>query len=182
MLMIIQIDSREHKKERQRIEQQFDALGIQYYTSKLYVGDYMGLDNPRLIIDRKKDIGEIYSNVVQGHDRFVGELLRAKDVGIQLVILCEHGEGIKDLVDVIWWQNPRRKRYRSCVDHETGKLKWYKLEGNKRRQVKRPPLDGKELYDRLVTIQKKYRIRFEFCDKSETGRRIAELLGGEENG
>ena len=180
--MIIQIDSREHKKERQRIEAQFDALDIQYYTSKLYVGDYMGLDNPRLIVDRKKDISELYSNVVQGHDRFVKELLRAKDVGIQLVILCEHGDGVENLVDVVWWVNPRRKRYQSYTDPKTGIVKWYKLEGKQRRCVKRPPLDGNELYDRLVTISRKYGVRFEFCNKEETGQRIAMLLGGEDNG
>lgn len=180
-IMIIQIDTREHKNERQRIEQQFDALGIKYYNSKLYVGDYMSIDNPRLIIDRKKDIGEIYSNVVQGHERFVAELLRAQEVGIQLVILCEHGADIQTLVDVIWWENPRRKRYRSYVDAD-GKTRWFRFDGNNRVAVKRPPLDGKELYDRLVTMQQKYNIRFEFCDNAETGKRIAEILGGEMNG
>ena len=180
--MDVQIDSREHKKERQRIEQQFDALGIHYYTSKLYVGDYMSLDNPRLIIDRKKDIGEIYSNVVQGHERFKAELVRAKEAGIKLIILCEHGDGVKDLLDVIWWQNPRRKRYRSCIDPETGRTRWFKFEGNTRRFVSRPPLDGKELFDRLLTMQERYNIEFLFCEKTETGRRIIELLGGDANG
>ena len=54
MIMQIQIDSREHKKEVERVKRQFDDLGIDYFTSKLYVGDYMSLDNPRLVIDRKR--------------------------------------------------------------------------------------------------------------------------------
>lgn len=178
--MVIQIDSREHEKERQRIEQQFDALGIQHYTSKLYVGDYMSIDNPRLIIDRKKGIGEIYSNVIQGHERFVKELIRAKEVGIQLVILCENDDHITELVEVVFWQNPRRKRYRNYT--EDGKTKWYRLDGKKRVPVVRPPLNGIELYNRLVTMQNKYNIRFEFCEKSETGKRIVALLGGDVSG
>ena len=51
--MTIQIDSREHKKELDRIQKQLDKLEVEYYVSKLYVGDYMNLDNPRLVIDRK---------------------------------------------------------------------------------------------------------------------------------
>lgn len=52
--MQIQCDTREHKSEWVRIEKQFKELGVQYFRSKLFVGDYMNLDNPRLVIDRKK--------------------------------------------------------------------------------------------------------------------------------
>ena len=53
--MQIQVDTREHKKEWERVQKQFDQMdGIQYFRSKLYVGDYQSLDNPRLVIDRKK--------------------------------------------------------------------------------------------------------------------------------
>ena len=50
--MQIQIDSREHKEERERIEKQLDSLGVQHFVSKLYVGDYCNLDNPRHVVDR----------------------------------------------------------------------------------------------------------------------------------
>lgn len=52
--MTIQIDSREHKWELARIQRQLTALGCKTIVSKLYVGDYQSLDNPRLVIDRKK--------------------------------------------------------------------------------------------------------------------------------
>ena len=54
--MIIQVDTREHEKEWERISKQFDNLGVTYFRSKLYVGDYMNMDNPRVVIDRKKDL------------------------------------------------------------------------------------------------------------------------------
>ena len=54
--MTIQIDSREHPKERERIEAQFDALGVKHFSSKLYIADYMNLDNPRHVVDRKKNL------------------------------------------------------------------------------------------------------------------------------
>ena len=57
--MQIQVDTREHKKEWERVQKQFDAMEIQYFRSKLYVGDYQSLDNPRLVVDRKKDLQEL---------------------------------------------------------------------------------------------------------------------------
>lgn len=48
MGMQVQVDTREHTKEWERIKGQFDALGVQYFRSKMYVGDYQSLDNPRL--------------------------------------------------------------------------------------------------------------------------------------
>ena len=71
--MTIQIDSREHKWELARIQRQLTSLGCKTIVSKLYVGDYQSLDNPRLVIDRKKDLLELCSNVTQQHERFQRE-------------------------------------------------------------------------------------------------------------
>ena len=105
--MIIQIDSREKAKAIQKILAQFDSDCVQYFVSKLPVGDYMSLDNAKLCIDRKQNLSELCSNVCQQHDRFRAELQRANQYGIKLVILCEHGGQIKSLEDVINWKNPR---------------------------------------------------------------------------
>lgn len=59
--MVIQTDTREHKKEWERIQKQFDSLGVQYFRSKLYCGDYQSLDNAKLCIDRKR----IYKSYVE---------------------------------------------------------------------------------------------------------------------
>lgn len=165
--MIIQIDSREKQKELDRIIPQLERFGVTWFKSKLYVGDYQNMDNPRLVIDRKKDLQELCGNVCQQHERFRAELIRARELGIKVIILCEHGLGIKCLEDVIFWQNPRRK-VREFVDG-----KWQTFETKAMR--------GEHLYKILNTQKERYGVEFEFCDRSQTGRRIVELLGGVED-
>ena len=148
--MTIQIDTREHKWELARVERQLAKEGDKTNTSKLYVGDYQSLDRPRLVVDRKKSLLELCSNVTQGHERFRKELLRAEDAGIKLVILCEE-DGIDSLEDVYFWDNPRL--------------------------VESPrATTGAQLYRSLCTIRDRYGVRIEFCKKSETGKKIIEIL------
>lgn len=166
--MQIQVDTREHAKEWNRIKGQFDALGVQYFRSKMYVGDYQSLDNPRLVIDRKKDLQEICGNVCQQHERFKAELLRAKEQGIKLVILCEHGADIKTLEDVFFWQNPRKYQ-----------IRWKTVNGKRVKDVvSAKAVDGNQLYKSLCTIRDRYNVDFVFCQKEETGQKIIEILGG----
>lgn len=161
--MIIQIDSREKAKAIQKIIEEFDRQGIKHPVSKLMVGDYMNYDNPRVIVDRKQNLTEVCSNVCQDHDRFRRELVLAKENGIQLIILCEHGKDIKSLEDVIFWKNPRSEK-RKKIDG-----KWQTVHTN--------AMKGDVLYKILTTLEEKYGVRFEFCTKEETGKRIIELLG-----
>ena len=166
--MTIQIDTREHKYEADRIKRQFDAMGVEYFRSKLYCGDYQSLDNGRLVIDRKKDLLEICGNVTVQHDRFRRELTRAKDAGIRIIVLCEHGEGIERLSDVYFWQNPRLER-----------RKWI-VEDGRPRQVPAFPkaTTGPQLLTILKTIAARYDVQFAFCDPARTGETIVRLLGG----
>lgn len=150
--MIIQVDSREKSRAIKNILKYFDQVGVKHYSSKLYVGDYMSLDNPKLIIDRKQNLTELCQNICQDHERFRSELIRAQENGIQLVILVEHGDPIFDLEDVRFWQNPRRKKSPKAMS-------------------------GAVMYKILKTMQRKYGVRYEFCDKADTGRRIVEILG-----
>ena len=162
--MIIQIDSREKAKAIQKIIEEFDRQGIKHPVSKLMVGDYMNYDNPRVIVDRKQNLTEVCSNVCQDHDRFRRELLLAKENGIQLIILCEHGKDINSLEDVIFWKNPRSEK-RKKIDG-----KWQTVNTN--------AMKGDVLYKILTTLEEKYGVRFEFCEKEETGKKIVEILGG----
>lgn len=148
--MTIQIDTREKKWELARIQRQLTSLGVKTIVSKLYVGDYQSWDNPRLVIDRKKDLLEICGNVCQQHERFKNELLRARDAGIKIIILCEE-DSIHRLEDVYFWENPRLAKSPKATT-------------------------GKALYKSLLTIRDRYGVRFEFCSKAETGKRIVELL------
>lgn len=162
--MQIQIDSREKAKAITKIINEFELRHIDYYISKLWVGDYMSLDNPRLIIDRKQNLTELCSNVCQQHERFKKELARAQEAHIQLIILVEHGKGIAKLEDVIWWKNPRSEK-RVQING-----KWTTIETK--------AMKGEVLYKILSTLKRKYGVRFEFCNKNDTGRKIIELLGG----
>lgn len=148
--MVIQVDSREKDRAIKKILAEFDRQGVKHPVSKLLVGDYMNYDNPRLIVDRKQNLSEVCSNVCQGHERFRRELIRAQENEIRLVVLVEHGKGIRSLEDVIWWVNPR---------------------GGKSMQ-------GEVLYRVMKTQERKYGIRYAFCDKAQTGKRIIELLSG----
>lgn len=156
-MITIQCDTREHAGQIARIESQLDAMGVKHFRSKLYCGDYQSLDNPRLVVDRKKDLQELCGNVCQQHERFRAELIRAQEAGIQIVILCEHGGGIKALEDVYFWQNPRRSTSPGAIS-------------------------GQRLFKILSTMKEKYGVQFEFCDKRQTGRRIVEILTDDQRG
>ena len=165
--MTIQVDSREHQHAIQDILAEFNKQGVKHYTSKLYCGDYMSLDNPRLVIDRKQNLHELCGNVCQQHERFRAEMQRAKENGIKIIFLCEHGRNIKALDDVLWWTNPR-ETYREKV-----KGVWV----TKHRKV----MQGDTLYKILNTMQNRYGVEFLFCEKKDTGKRIIELLRGGSN-
>lgn len=164
--MDIQIDSREKAKAIKKIIKTFDEEDVKHFSSKLLVGDYMSLDNPRLIIDRKQNLQELCGNVCQQHERFRRELVKAMDAGIQLVILVEHGADIRCLEDVYFWQNPRK--------HE---VRWKNVNGKKEKYVvSAKAVDGKQLYKSLCTIRDRYNVRFEFCEKKDTGKEIIRIL------
>lgn len=160
--MTIQIDSREKARAIQKIRATFDRNGVNYYISKLFVGDYMSLDNPRLVVDRKQNLSELCANVCQQHDRFRREIDRANENGIRLVFLCEHGHGIESLEDIVFWKNPRGVRR---VKTETG---WT--------EVHTKATSGETLYKILSTIRRKYDVDFLFCEKDDTGQMIIDLL------
>lgn len=149
--MVIQVDSREKAKAIKKILQTFDAAGVRHVTSKLFVGDYMNLDNPKLIVDRKQNLIEVCGNVCQDHDRFRAELKRAAEVGIKLIILIEHGYGVTSLEDVIFWQNPRLATNPKAIT-------------------------GERLYKIMRTMERKYGCQFAFCNKDETGKEILRWL------
>ena len=161
--MIIQCDTREHDSEWARVEQQLDALGVQWFRNKLYIGDYMCLDNPKLVIDRKKNLEELCSNIFsEDHNRFRREMIRAQELGVQIIILIEHGKDIQGMNDIIWWDRPETVRYRK-VDG-----KWVNY------TVKR--IAGESLVKAMHTISEKYGIKYAFCDKSSTGEAIVRIF------
>lgn len=150
--MTIQVDTREKARAIKKVLAEFEKQGVQHISSKLYVGDYMNLDNPRLVVDRKQNLLEVASNLVQQHDRFIAEIRRANTAGIKLIFLVEHGFGIKDIEDVAGWQNPRCKESKFAIS-------------------------GERLHKMIKVLCAHHNVEFLFCDKDETGKNIIKLLG-----
>jgi len=151
-------DTREHADQWERIRQGFDAAGVQYVRSKLLVGDYQALENPLLVIDRKHNLAEVAGNFtderkIEGkrRNRLEDEMTRAKELGIKIVFLIEHGGKIRSLEDVMDWQNPRLK---------TSPL----------------AISGVRIYRKMVAYANFYGVEWAFCDKRHTAKRIVEIL------
>jgi ERCC4-type nuclease len=149
--MTIQVDTREKARAIKQVLAEFEKQGVLHISSKLYVGDYMNFDNPRLVIDRKQNLLEVASNLVQQHDRFLNEIKRANAAGIKVIFLVEHGYGVKSIEDVEKWENPRLKESKFAIS-------------------------GARLYKLIKVLCAHHNVEFLFCDKKETGAKIIELL------
>ena len=147
-LNLIQVDTRE--KSNDFIEQYLDEVGIPFYRSKLFVGDYIYRCSPYFVVDRKKNMSELYGNITTQHKRFREECKRATDCGIHLVILIED-EDLRTLEDVKNWKNPQRKYSKKA-------------------------LDGNEIYKRLDTMRIRYDIEFQFCTHDQYAETVIALL------
>ena len=74
--MNIIVDTREKPRAIKKIIQTFHTYTVTYKKQKLDVGDYMLEGNDKLSIDRKQNLLELVSNVLE--PRFERELIRAK--------------------------------------------------------------------------------------------------------
>jgi hypothetical protein len=116
------------------------------------VGDYTWATDQKICIDTKQDLQEVCGNVTQQHERFRDECERAKEAGIQLIILVQESS-VRTLDDVPSWFNWRRKKNPKA-------------------------LSGRQLYKIMLTMSQKYGVKWEFVTKDKLGKRIVELLGG----
>jgi ERCC4-type nuclease len=151
MLKII-VDSREKWTQPgstdRHISDWFLKHGIEYEVRKLEVGDYMIEGKPEIVVDRKKSLDELATNLMNRSDsaRFWREVRRAHEQHVKLVILCECGGQIKSINDVPKW----RSQY--------------------------SPVTGRRLINEMIRLEMSYGVLWQFCDKRSTARRIVELL------
>lgn len=149
--MQIQIDSREKSRAIKKIVAEFERNDVKYFVSKLYVGDYINMEKPLVIIDRKQNIAEIAANATSGHARVKRELERLKEIGGKMYFLIEEdeidGKKIDSLEDIMLWE----PKYGEII--------------------------GERVYRVLASWRAKYNIDFVFCEKKNTGREILRLLG-----
>jgi len=163
-------DTREQAKKHDHVLKHFQAEGIKVVRSKLYVGDYTRLDKQDICIDTKKDLQEVYGNIILHNVRFKTECIRAKEAGIQLVILIAD-EHIRDVNEVHTWVNPRLRKWENVrAAQEKGKLLNVKLSP-------KPPVSSEQLQRAMETMGERYGVQWQFCPKEDTGKRILEILG-----
>lgn len=155
MSKIILEDTRQKPEKTAYIREQLEELGYEVKRTKIYCGDYTFPTNQAICIDTKQDLQEVVGNVIQQHKRFREECIRAKEAGIQLVILVTE-PNIKTLSDVFGWYNPRRRYSKKATT-------------------------GRQLGKILYSMREKYGVDFQFCEKDEVGKRIVEILGGDAN-
>ncbi len=145
--MII-VDTRE--KKNAHILEYFDKNGIFYTLKKLDVADYSLEGNEKVCVDRKQNLEEVSYNLMnkKDHSRFWKEVRRAKEKGIKMIVLCEHGGSITDIKSV---------------------SKWHSLYTT---------VSGRTLMDEIYRVHISYGVEFLFCKKCDTGRIINEILTG----
>lgn len=143
------VDSRE--KRNDHVLRYFDKHAIEYEIRRIDTGDYMDTKNPQIRVERKQSLLELSHNLLSAdRARFFREIRRARDSGIQLIILCEHGPDVKTFADVKNW-----------------KPKYGKV-------------TGKALADAIFRLELSYGVPVYYCGKRSTGKRIVEILSQEE--
>ena len=158
--MLIYEDSRQQVGKHKNIELYCKRNGIELVRKKLEVGDYAFPDG-KISVDTKQDMMEICKDIMSSdHRRFRAECQRAKDMDIQLIILVEEAVPFGE---VEFWEVPR---WRS-----SGKYHRY---GDPMTLV-----EPKTLAKAMQTMTEKYGVKFRFCHRRETPRKLIKYLNGE---
>lgn len=149
-------DTREHwthgGSKDAHIRDWLERYNIPYVVQKLDVGDY-ALPGGTIAVDRKQNLDEVSKNLTNPADssRFMREVRRAHAAGIHLVVLVEHGRNIKTMDDVRNWTSVY-----------TG-------------------VHGNYLARQMHRLELAYKVRWDFCDKRTTARKIIEILTEQDN-
>lgn len=145
---IIIVDTRE--KRHKKILEYFEKNKIDYITSKLDYGDYKIYKDNSVVIDRKDSLLELAGNLchTSSHERIKREIQRSKDDGCKDFIFLIAESKIKSVEDINNWSSPHTK------------------------------VKGETLLKIMITMKKKYGIRFIICPKKDMGKMILKLLGG----
>ena len=168
--MTITEDTRNKDGQHDNIRAFCEGRGIILRRSKLDTGDYVLA--PRIAVDTKQGMGEVYGNLIQDHERFRRECVRAQEDGTVLVILIENDDGLRCLEDVERWDNPRVHKY-----YEEYAWALAAQKNGKDIKIPAPPVDNNRLIKMMETMTERYGVRWMFCSRSETGEKVVEILG-----
>ena len=170
--MTIIEDVGQKQGQHENIKTYCEAHGIIQRRQKLNTGDYILA--PKITVDTKQGMGEVYSNIVgKEHERFRNECIRAQEDGTTLVILIENDDGMRCLDDVEWWDNPRVHEY-----YEKYAFALSARKAGKNIKIPAPPVNNKRLIKMMMTMTERYGVLWMFCDRSETGKKVVEILSG----
>lgn len=154
-------DTRQQNGKHKNIHLYCQRHGIELVRNKLEVGDYMLNGGQPISVDTKQDMMEICKDIMSSdHRRFRAECQRAKDMGIQLIILVEEAVPFGE---VELWEVPRWRT--------SGK---YHRFGDPMTLV-----EPRTLAKAMQTMTEKYGVKFRFCHRRETPRKLIKYLTGE---
>lgn len=146
------VDSREKWTQAGNLDRHlkayFDRHRIEYRVEALDVGDYM-IEGGKISVDRKQNLDELAKNLTNSEDHArFMREVRRAYAARITLIVLIEHRGIKTTNDVLRWRS----------DHS--------------------PVTGAALVREMFRIQMSYGVKFLFCDKLSTGRRIMEILTG----
>ena len=152
-------DTRNKPDKHETKHEGWAAAGVAVIRSKLTHGDYAL--PPVVSVDTKKDIYELAMDMDKEHERFRAELVGARDVGTQLVILVENADGVETLDDLRAWRED--SKHLAMRKRKSGNPRTRRIEGAR-------------LATACATMEKRYGVRFEFCRPEEAAARVVQIL------
>ena len=159
-------DTRQQAGKHRNIEAYCKRTGILMVNQCLQIGDYMLTPDShplggKISVDTKENILELATNVMSmDHRRFRAECIRAQEQKIQLVILVEE---LPPYGRLDMWEVPRWK----------SSNKWHRF-GDPMTMV-----DPSALRKACITMQEKYGVKFRFCTRLQSPKRVIQYLKGE---
>lgn len=147
-------DSRQQKGRHEHKHNWWGSHDVSLIRCKIAYGDYCL--PPVVSVDTKASISELAFDIDHDHVRFKREIVGARDAGVQLVVLVENTDGVRDLEDLSEWSE-------SPEDYA-------------RRKFAKRRLRGSRLAKACATMAERYGVRFEFCAPEEAAERIVEIL------
>lgn len=147
-------DSRQQKGRHEHKHNWWGSHDVSLIRCKIAYGDYCL--PPVVSVDTKASISELAYDIDHDHARFKREVVGAREAGVQLVVLVENTDGVRDLEGLSEWSE-------SPEDYA-------------RRKFAKRRLHGSRLAKACATMAERYGVRFEFCAPEEAAERIVEIL------
>ncbi len=147
-------DTRQQAGKHEHKHAWWGERDVRLIRCKLAFGDYCL--PPAVCVDTKASIAELAYDIDHDHERFKRELVGARDAGVQLVVLVENEDGVRDLAGLAEWSE-------SPKDYG-------------RRKFAKRRLHGSRLAKACATMAERYGVRFEFCAPEDAARRIVAIL------